>query len=583
MKNLSLVISALSFYIITQADDASSRAIAQGKYDEGNTTVDFGQPTLLKPYVPGTDSLVLEITRAKQSGDVRRAQKLMHDLDSLYGIGTSIETQTDPSSTIEQINATANPLHSFTIANSTNAEKAPFLMVRKDGAYVHVAYETWAGTSHADTIYISRFTSSWSRLYKISSTTRRHAFPSLAYLPPDSFIVLYDGTLITGGGDIFAAIAHNTGLGGRTLAIDTDSDADTRPRVASDEVPPTYVYAAYQTNRKVTVRRSVDEGRTWSNDLFSYTVSRDIQNVWITVDRTLISNIYVSWSVPDTLYISKSTDYGVNWTVPTRLYHSGVQSNSVAATNGKVIIAYCRQFSGDDWDAWYYYSTNAGSSWARTSVNTDLTFEAYPTVSAEPGTGANYFSLFYRAGGRRVNTANVRGALIPISNPSSFSPLSHTPGDLTGYISDADFVSTGAQPSGNPAHVAWAYRFNNTDDFDLSSAPGMWTGVPVPVNAVAATYALSSNYPNPFNLTTNIEFALPKRSIVTVRVFDLLGREVVSLVDQTLNAGIFRSSWDGFNSEGKATATGVYFLRMVATPLDGGQPFIQTRKMILAK
>ena len=87
-----------------------------------------------------------------------------------------------------------------------------------------------------------------------------------------------------------------------------------------------------------------------------------------------------------------------------------------------------------------------------------------------------------------------------------------------------------------------------------------------------SSFELSQNYPNPFNPTTFIDYALPKSSFVTLKVYDILGREVKTLVNKQMPAGHFRVQFDGSN-----LASGVYFYR-----INTGD-FIQTKKLILLK
>jgi len=88
---------------------------------------------------------------------------------------------------------------------------------------------------------------------------------------------------------------------------------------------------------------------------------------------------------------------------------------------------------------------------------------------------------------------------------------------------------------------------------------------------------LMQNYPNPFNPVTVIEFYLPRRSMVNISVYNLLGQEVSRLIDDEFPAGNHRITWDGYTNSGLRAATGVYFYRIVA---DG---FSATKKMLLLK
>lgn len=100
---------------------------------------------------------------------------------------------------------------------------------------------------------------------------------------------------------------------------------------------------------------------------------------------------------------------------------------------------------------------------------------------------------------------------------------------------------------------------------------------------VAAGFELGSNYPNPFNPSTVISYTLPEQSLVTLRVLDMLGREVMTLVNESQNAGTFNVSWKGLDMNGVSVASGQYIYRIEATPVNGGQPFISMKKMTLAK
>ncbi|TSA23991.1 T9SS C-terminal target domain-containing protein, partial [bacterium] len=95
---------------------------------------------------------------------------------------------------------------------------------------------------------------------------------------------------------------------------------------------------------------------------------------------------------------------------------------------------------------------------------------------------------------------------------------------------------------------------------------------------VPLEFALSQNYPNPFNPTTTIEFSLARQVEVDLKIYDILGREVATLLQSNaMNAGRYIVRWDGRNRFGQSVATGVYFYRLVAGD------FVQSKKMILIK
>ncbi|MEW5844127.1 MAG: alpha-amylase family glycosyl hydrolase [Bacteroidota bacterium] len=87
-------------------------------------------------------------------------------------------------------------------------------------------------------------------------------------------------------------------------------------------------------------------------------------------------------------------------------------------------------------------------------------------------------------------------------------------------------------------------------------------------------YALSQNYPNPFNISTVIDYQLPRQSLVTLKVYDILGREVATLVNHVQNAGNYKVDFD---SNQFHLSSGVYFYRIET------DKFVQSKKMILLK
>ena len=80
--------------------------------------------------------------------------------------------------------------------------------------------------------------------------------------------------------------------------------------------------------------------------------------------------------------------------------------------------------------------------------------------------------------------------------------------------------------------------------------------------AAPAAFRVEPNYPNPFNPSTTIEFALPARSHVSVKIFDVSGRLVRTLVDGVLDAQIHQAVWTGDDDGGRQVSSGVYFYRV---------------------
>ena len=86
------------------------------------------------------------------------------------------------------------------------------------------------------------------------------------------------------------------------------------------------------------------------------------------------------------------------------------------------------------------------------------------------------------------------------------------------------------------------------------------------------TYKLEQNYPNPFNPSTIIKFAVPERTRVLIKVYDILGGEITTLVNEELDAGWYEKTFDA-----SALSTGVYIYRIQAGS------YVNTKKMLMIK
>ncbi|MFO7526789.1 MAG: T9SS type A sorting domain-containing protein, partial [Ignavibacteriaceae bacterium] len=163
---------------------------------------------------------------------------------------------------------------------------------------------------------------------------------------------------------------------------------------------------------------------------------------------------------------------------------------------------------------------------------------------------------------------NNYGFQIERSNASEFQSVGFVAGyGTTSEPKNYSFTETGLKPG------TYSYRLKQVDfdgTFEYSDV--------VEVDVLAPkVYALNQNFPNPFNPSTKITFSLATDSKVSLKVFDVLGQEVITIVNNNLSAGAHEYSFDAssFNS-------GVYFYRIEASGADG-QNFTSVKKMILAK
>jgi hypothetical protein len=92
-----------------------------------------------------------------------------------------------------------------------------------------------------------------------------------------------------------------------------------------------------------------------------------------------------------------------------------------------------------------------------------------------------------------------------------------------------------------------------------------------------ASFGIYQNFPNPFNPITKINYYLPKQKDVTITIYDMLGRQVRTLINQTQYAGFHSVIWNTNNDYGKPVSAGIYLYQIQA-----GE-YLQTKKMVLLK
>ena len=131
---------------------------------------------------------------------------------------------------------------------------------------------------------------------------------------------------------------------------------------------------------------------------------------------------------------------------------------------------------------------------------------------------------------------------------------------------DGDYMMSGVYSDDTPPQGDAPINYK-TKVFFENSSNSLTSG-----NQIPKEYSLSQNYPNPFNPSTTIKYSLPKDGLVTMKIYDLAGREVAKLVNEVKKAGNYQVQFNASN-----LASGVYFYRIQSND------FVMTKRMVLIK
>ncbi len=116
-----------------------------------------------------------------------------------------------------------------------------------------------------------------------------------------------------------------------------------------------------------------------------------------------------------------------------------------------------------------------------------------------------------------------------------------------------------------------------TNDLTVILDPSVGIETNTVGNAIPEKYQLSQNYPNPFNPTTRLDISLPKAGQVSLKIYNIAGQLVATLIDDHMAAGQYQLTWDAHDDAGNQLTSGIYLYRLSAAN------FSETRRMILLK
>ncbi len=419
--------------------------------------------------------------------------------------------------------------------------------------------------------------------------------------------------------EAFVSRSQDTSLTWSQTTMTNGDDAD-KPHMAIDINPGSpyrnYIYIAYtpqylSTPRPLRFVRSTNRGQTLSTPIaISGTITGNLFAFGANLAVSADSELYAAWGGfntggiltpgPIQLGFAKSSNGGASWTTAQSI---GTMDNIGTLTKGvNNIRAWSLPSMAIDrgsgprkgWiylvyaernpvrpDVFLIRSTDRGVSWSsRIQVNQDTTNDQWHAwTSVDPATGYLYVVYFDSrrfAGNDSAEvyiSASTNGGIT--FKDTRISDAAFLP-QATRHMVVSNYIGSYIGISALQKNVLVCWNDNRTgfqQVYAARVADSVLAKVPQPINVkIPASLTLRQNFPNPFNPNTEIQFSLPRKSHVTLTIFDLLGRQVATLVSEELSAGSYSTRWDaaGFPS-------GVYLYRLRAGD------FVETKKLLLLR
>lgn len=344
----------------------------------------------------------------------------------------------------------------------------------------------------------------------------------------------------------------------------------------------------------IRLTKSTNGGANWLTPVAVSATTGDVQGSHLCVSRNgQINVVWLQFSTNGVVRFDRSTDggttFGTDVSVASGTFPSGLPNdvntfpniavdNSSGPRSGWLYIAFADNRNGDC-DVFLCKSTDNGSTWSPPfRVNNDPInngkIQYWPAI--EVSTNGNLAIIYMDTRNTANNTIIEAYIARSYDGGSSFTnELISTEPSPTGipgsnvrfgdYI-DIDYVGTNVVP-------VWTDERNGGFNMDIFTAEiSEFIAVGTEHNTIPKNYTLLQNYPNPFNPSTFISFGLPTNSYITLKVYDIMGREVKEIVKGNLTLGYHTYS---FNASG--LTSGIYFYTLTAGD------YKDTRKMVLIK
>jgi len=455
------------------------------------------------------------------------------------------------------------------LTNDPAASTGGFRVIAADGNVVHTVWNESADGNWE--IYYKRSVDgglSWEANIRLTNDPELSILPTLAI--SGSAVHVTWGDLRDGNSEIYYKRSIDGGLtwGADTRLTNNSSISKYSSITSSGSNVHIVWFDGRDGNPEIYYKNSIDGGDTWSSDL---RLTSNSGFSYIPVVAASGSVVHVAWYDSTAgnweLYYKRSTDNGSSWGADSRLTNNSGESKwpAIAVSGSTVHLSWVEKRSGGTYTIYYKRSTNGGTSWgAEVAVTKKNYFNLYPCLAVN----GSIVHLVYQ------NLSNVTKYDIAYNSSVNGGATWGSEVKLTSNQNNSSNASIAA--SGTTLHVIFQDdRDGNSEIYykqKLNAPAGALSGLSDINSGMVSKISLSQNDPNPFNPSTKIRFVIPDNTFVNLVIYDALGKEVETLVNEQLSVGTHEAVW----SAGKYSS-GVYYYRLTT-----GE-FSQTNKMLLLK
>lgn len=307
---------------------------------------------------------------------------------------------------------------------------------------------------------------------------------------------------------------------------------------------------------KICDTTNISQGNSGANQNWSFLslIRQDSSNVtFVSASSTPYAAQFPSSNLAST---NDNSNYNFMTTSSSNMFINGYGGPDllVSYSDPQLYLQYPFTYGSSFTDNFSAEYTLNGSTVRRTGTTT-VSGDAWGTINLPSGSYSNSLRVKYIITTR--DSSNIGIPVISVTNLTSY--IWFVPGrKFPVFEIIYSTISINGTQFGNSKTV----NYNDGSTIGISNIS----------NEVPAGYSLSQNYPNPFNPSTNLEFGISDLEFVSLKIFNTLGREVATLVNERLSAGTYKYSFDA-----SGLTSGIYFYTLKAGK------FTETKRMILVK